>query len=168
MSETVGMPHIKRLFMALHGMYGNAVLTKFKTGELDAQGNDRGVMSTQAMWLNGLAQFDDATLKLAIARCADRHKTFPPTLPEFRDLCLAVRPRAIAPEAMRIGASEAVRSKAAEENRRALAAMRAKRAGDGRFEPGLPGLMAMVASAHGQAGGDEAAMLIRLETSMRA
>lgn len=164
MAEPITMANIKRLFMALHGMYGNVVIDKYKTGEVDANGLDRGIASTQAMWLNGLGQFDAETVKAAIPRCADRHKTFPPTLPEFRDLCLAARPRYVATNTPRIGISDEMRSKAAEASRKAIADIKAKRAGEGRFETGVLGIVAMAAHAHGQAGGDEAAMLRLLES----
>lgn len=167
MSERITMVNVKRLFMALHGMYGNVVIDKFKTGELDAEGLDRGIASMQSMWLNGLSQFDAETVKLAIARCADRHQTFPPTLPEFRALCLSLQPRRQPTEAPRIGMSDEMRSKAAENTRRILADLRVSQSGQGRFQRGLPGLIAMCASAHGSAGGDEPSMLMRLEARMK-
>jgi len=43
MSDVIDEAQIKRLFMLLHGMYGNQVLDKFRIGQADDKGEDIGM-----------------------------------------------------------------------------------------------------------------------------
>jgi hypothetical protein len=166
---SIDMPEIKRLFMLFHGMYGNQLLDKFRTGDLNENGEDRGILSAQAVWLNGLREFSFETLKLAVGRTADKHKTFPPTLPEFRDICRAVAPKVAVQRdpAPALGMSDEMRAKVREANRQALAEAKMKRMESNQFGTGLPALMLMVAKSIGDAGGDEVKALLALEAQFK-
>jgi hypothetical protein len=139
MSEAIDEAQVRRLFMLLHGMYGNTV-----------------------------REFNASILKQAIAKCADKHKTFAPTLPEFRDICKSLTPRKWDAQGAvpRLEMSEALRSEQVERSRRAIAETRLRRDGGIRTDDGIKGLHVLIAKAVGHAGGDEAAMLLRLDSRM--
>jgi len=159
------MPQIKRLFMLFHGMYGNQLLDKFRTGQMNDSGEDLGLLSAQAVWLNGLREFDFNTIRLAVARCEVKHKTFPPTLPEFRDLCKACAPRQAAkPDVPQIGMSEEYKAAIKQKNRETLANLKLGVGQRVDYGAGMPALLLMVAKAIGDAGGDEVKSLLALES----
>ncbi|WP_143062186.1 hypothetical protein [Paraburkholderia diazotrophica] len=162
---------IRRLFMLLHGMYGNSVLDKYRIGQVDDDGEDVGMKSARSVWLNGLREFPQPIVMKALAKCTEKHKTFPPTLPEFRDICKSLMPRqwTAGTEAPRLEMSEALRSEQVQRARRAIAETRLQREGGIRTSEGIKGLHVLIAKAVGHAGGDEAATLLRLDAMpMRA
>lgn len=165
MSDAIDEVQIKRLFMMLHGMYGNSVLDKYRIGQIDGNGEDIGMATARSVWLTGLREFDPAILLKAVGKCAEKHKTFPPTLPEFRDLCKMFQPTKWIPQANvpRLEMSAALRSEQAERTRRSIAEIRLKREGGVAGDEGLPTLNVLIAKAVGHAGGDEAGMLMRLD-----
>lgn len=165
MSDAIDEVQIKRLFMLLHGMYGNQVLDKYRIGQVDEKGEDVGMAMARSVWLNGLREFNTAIVMKALGRCADKHKTFPPTLPEFRDLCKGLQPTPWAPrrDSPRLEMSDALRSEQVERARRAITATRLQREGGVQTKDGLPGLHVLIAKAIGHAGGDEAGALLRLD-----
>ena len=85
-------PRIKRLFMLLHGRYGTAFTSRFATGKLNAQGQDRGTLSAMVVWQADLKRYADDVLFDAAQKSVQDHPTFPPSLPEFAELCRAVEP----------------------------------------------------------------------------
>lgn len=159
------MPQIKRLFMLFHGMYGNQILDKFRTGQNNEKGEDLGLISAQAVWLNGLRDFDFETIRRAVAMCEQKHKTFAPTLPEFRDLCKTCAPRNIAPPAWpQIGMSEEAKAAIREKNRQTLAQLKLGATTRTDYGTGMPALLLMCAKAIGDAGGEEVKSLLALES----
>lgn len=161
----------KRLFMLFHGYYGNLFLSKFATGELDADGKDRGIKSARQVWQSGLAKFDVATVVAAAERCKQAHKEFPPSLPQFLDLCAAIQPRKARSEGdARIGMSTELKSTYSKRARaEAMARYRdriANQAGVVSVPYGLAGLKELVAKAVALGGGDEVATLRRLDLEM--
>ena len=86
---------IRQLFMLMHGAFGNSFTSKFATGQLDANGRDRGVLSAMQVWQRGLAEFPADVLHLAATRLLDVRSKFPPDLPGFRALCREAMPRAV-------------------------------------------------------------------------
>ena len=166
---------VRSLFMLFHGMYGNLFLSRYATGEVDAEGKDKGVKSAMVIWQSDLARFDPAVVRSAAERCKTDHPKFPPTLPEFLGLCRALQPRAAhfdKPGAIEMSAG-LKSSYTAKARAKAMAAYRAKLDADVgvvRVSAGLAGLCQLVASAIGLAGGDEVAALARMErlTSGRA
>lgn len=84
---------IRKLFILMHGAYGNLFLSKFSTGEKDAQGKDKGVRAAMKIWDAALRKFPDDVLETAAGRLSQAHPQFPPNLPEFERLCDAAAPR---------------------------------------------------------------------------
>jgi len=159
---------VNNVFKVFHGFYGNLFLSKFSTGEVDAQGGDAGIVSARQIWGHGLRNFDAGTVKAALAQCMAQHPEFPPSLPQFVALCRANAPReAYKPAQQAIGMSQELRSKYARQAREinARQAQRAidKRTGFIEIEPGLQGLKRAIANAVATAGGDEVAELRRLD-----
>lgn len=151
------------VFRALHGFYGQLWLSKFATGQVDASGNDSGVLGAKAIWAHGLRDFSATTVKAALRQCLETHPEFPPSLPQFMALCRANTPREVFKPALAMsGALVAERNKAAREKlremRQSLRRKSAVRQGEG-----LALLFAAIADAVGCAGGDESAELLRLE-----
>ena len=162
---------VNNVFKVFHGFYGNLFLSKFSTGEVDANGGDAGIVSARQIWGHGLRNFDAGTVKAALAQCIEAHPEFPPSLPQFVALCHACRPReAYKPAANVIGMSQALRSEYAAKARE-INEKHAKRAVDKRLGAqadmgsyaGLDGLKSAIANAVACAGGDEVAELRRLD-----
>lgn len=84
---------IRQLFMLFHGAYGDQFLGKFSTGELDANGKDKGVRSAMQVWQAYLADFTPDVVFQAAKRAQEAHPKFPPNLPEFVVFCRAAMPR---------------------------------------------------------------------------
>ncbi|NML34915.1 hypothetical protein [Paraburkholderia antibiotica] len=169
MSKAIDEVQVKQIFMLLHGMYGNSVLDKYRIGQVDEKtGEDVGMATARSVWLNGLREFDSGMVMKAIGKCAEKHKTFPPTLPEFRDLCKLFQPTKWIqqPSAPRLEMSEALRSEQAERTRQSIAQIRLRREGGVSVKPGeegIPTLHVLIAKAVGLAGGDEIRTLMQLD-----
>lgn len=151
------------VFRAMHGFYGALWLSKFATGQTGADGADAGVVGAKAIWAHGLREFDGATVRAALRQCLDAHAEFPPSLPQFVQLCRANTPRAsFKPTIDMSGELVAERNKAAREKlremRQSLRRQSAVRQGEG-----LALLFSAIADAAGCAGGDASAELLRLE-----
>jgi len=84
---------VRQLFMLLHGSYGNLFISKFATGEKDAQGKDKGVRSAMKVWEARLGAYAAEVVEAAADRLLLEHPEFPPSLPQFEVMCRAVRPR---------------------------------------------------------------------------
>lgn len=152
---------VNNIFKVFHGFYGNLFLSKFSTGEVDAQGGDAGIVSARQIWGHGLRHFDAGTVKAALAQCLERHFEFPPSLPQFVSMCRANQPReAYRPALPMSVALVAERNKAEREKLREL---RQKLKDEAPAAAGIPALFAAIADAVGCAGGDEVAELRRLE-----
>lgn len=158
------MPEIKRLFMLLHGMYGNQLLDKFRTGKLNERGEDMGLLSAQSVWRNDLENFDFEVIKQAVEKCKERHPTYVPTLPEFLLLCKASMPnRPFKADVPQLAMSDETKAKIRQRNRETLANLKIGATGRTNYGTGLPALLLMVAKAVGDAGGDEVKALLGLE-----
>lgn len=159
---------VKDVFRALHGFYGTLFTSKFATGEADASGKDKGILSARMVWSHELQKYDRKTVSQALDSCKALHQEFPPSLPQFIALCAANAPRKVyTPAVPEIGMSQAARSVYAKRARE----INLKRAHDaisqkvGYFEiqPGLGGLKSAIANAVATAGGDEGKELLRLD-----
>lgn len=157
---------VKRVFMVLHGFYGNLFFSKFATGAVE-NGEDQGIANARRIWAHGLRDFDGATIKEALRACQTRHAEFPPSLPQFVSLCAASKPRMAFHAQARVGMSGELRSQYARKAREIIARHTEKqeRLKTGFIPPvgGLEGLKQALANAVGLAGGDEAAELVRLD-----
>jgi hypothetical protein len=154
---------IKRVFMVLHGFYGNLFLSKFSTGSVEANGEDQGIANARRIWAYSLREYDADTIKAALRRCQTSHPEFPPSLPQFVSICAAVKPRqAYKPATLpAIGMSEELWAKRRQEHlARATEAARKVREVE---DAGLNPLKRAIAAAVAEAGGDEVAALLRLD-----
>lgn len=89
-------PHdvtVRKLFLVLHGKYGNVFAGKFATGELNDEGKDKGVLAALRVWASALAKYPGPIIELAAERLKATHPEFPPSLPQFEKLCDAAMPR---------------------------------------------------------------------------
>lgn len=159
---------VNNVFKVFHGFYGNLFLSKFSTGEVDAQGGDAGIVSARQIWGHGLRHFDAGTVKAALAQCMERHPEFPPSLPQFVALCAACRPReTYKPAQQAIGMSQELRSQYTAKARAAATArldqIMAVKTGYIEVPQSLDGLKSAIANAVACAGGDEVAELRRLD-----
>lgn len=159
---------VNNVFKVFHGFYGNLFLMKFSTGQLDEQGQDKGVISARHIWAHGLRAFDGQTVKTAIAQCMDRYPEFPASLPQLVALCKANQPRiAYKPDIPAIGMGQALRSQyasqAREINARHAQRLAEKRLGEPAPVGGLNALKQAIANAVAAAGGDEVRELMRLD-----
>ena len=84
---------VRKLFILMHGAYGNLFLSKFSTGEKDAQGKDKGVRAAMKIWDASLRKFAGDVIETAAGRLSQAHPEFPPNLPQFERLCDAAAPR---------------------------------------------------------------------------
>jgi hypothetical protein len=162
---------IKRVFMVMHGYYGNLFLSKFSTGNVDG-GEDQGIANARRIWAYGLRDFDGETVKTALRQCQQRHPEFPPSLPQFVSLCAANKPRVAYTAVRAIGMSGQLRSQYAAQARAIIEkhAARAvtKATGYVALPDGLDGLKQAIAGAVAAAGGNEAATLARLDRELTA
>jgi hypothetical protein len=166
-SKTADEAGVKRVFMVLHGYYGNLFLSKFSTG-IVKNGEDEGISNARRIWAYGLREFDGETVKAALRQCQDRHPEYPPSLPQFVALCSANRSRDVfRPTQPQIGMSQELRSRYAAQaraiNARHAAKQVARATGYREVPTGLMGLAQAIADAIACAGGDEAQTLTRLE-----
>lgn len=86
-------PMVRKLFVLLHGKYGNTFSGKFATGELNPSGKDKGVRAAMLVWQSTLSKYPDDVIEIAAGRLKDQHPEFPPSLPQFEKLCDAAMPR---------------------------------------------------------------------------
>lgn len=158
---------VNNVFKVLHGYYGNLFLSKFASGVLDGKGRDMGVASARSVWAFKLRRFAESTVVLALDRCEHEHPKFPPGLPEFVTLCAACAPRKVYTFENAIGMSDKLRSQYAAQaraiNEKHTERARRRATGHRPLPATLDGLKQAIAAAVGEAGGDEAAELLRLD-----
>lgn len=166
---TFGEDEVKRVFMVLHGYYGNLFFSKFSTGSSDGCGGDQGIANARRVWAHGLRDFNDETIKTALRACQQRHLEYPPSLPQFIGLCAANQPRMVFSASPRsIGMSGAPRSRFVRDAH-AINAGHVARTSVDRYKlqaetDGLNALKHAIADAVRTGGGDEAVELVRLDT----
>lgn len=85
-------PRTRKLFVVLHGAYGSAFLSKFHTGQLGTDGQDKGVRMAMLVWDSALAQYADDVVELAVGRVKRASPEFAPTLPMIEKECEAAKP----------------------------------------------------------------------------
>jgi len=86
---------IRKLFLLMHGAYGNAFMSKFSTGEKDARGKDKGIRAAMIVWDAKLATYPAQIVERAVSKLQDHFPTFPPGLFEFEGLCKSLLPSKI-------------------------------------------------------------------------
>lgn len=159
-------PVVRKLFLLLHGSYGNLFISKFSTGDLDANGKDKGIRTAMMVWESALAKYEPKVIEAAAERLTTECPEFPPSLPQFEAICRACRPAKVwKPDEgpVKIGMSDELRAERSRQIREeALARYRQQADGHVEVPEGLPGLQELVARAVSHAGGDEAAALRRM------
>jgi len=63
---------VERIFMRLHGRFGNTFFNKFKIGTLNANGEDAGIVNAKATWAHELAGITPERLKAGLDAQYDR------------------------------------------------------------------------------------------------
>lgn len=155
----------QRVFRAMHSYYGTLFLRKF-ANDVVVDGEDAGVADALKGWAYKLAEFDADTIRRAIARCAQAHPEYPPSLPQFLALCEAAKPR----EAVRFAlpmSPELVKQRNAPHVEK-LRELRSRITPKTEEAHGLQPLFEAIADAVNNAGGDSAAFLVQLEREMAA
>jgi hypothetical protein len=71
----------------MQGRYGSKWIDLWRTGETDEQGYDTGMSNAMQMWAQDLSGFADKPQCIQYALDAMSANPFPPTLPEFREVC---------------------------------------------------------------------------------
>lgn len=166
---------VRNIFKVMHGWYGNLFLSRYITGlEIESgpnKGEDEGIVNARRMWGFALRTFRGRTIKDALSSTRTAHPEYPPTLPQFEALCKARMPRRrIGNGLPLIGMSQELVSQYARQARAINERHRSRRAQDlvgvRDIEPGLTGLKQAIAAAVADAGGDEAAALLRLDREL--
>lgn len=83
-SEPLEMAWIERIFMRLHGRFGNAFLDKYRIGEMNGQGKDIGVENAKVIWSEELAGINPERIKAGLSAKYD----YPPSSDEFIARCV--------------------------------------------------------------------------------
>lgn len=88
---------VRKLFVLLHGAYGNQFLAKFHTGQLVEEGpnkgKDKGPLAAMLVWDADLSRFPGDVVETAAKRAMAESPQFAPALPEMVTLCEAILPR---------------------------------------------------------------------------
>lgn len=83
-SEPLAMAWIERIFMRMHGRFGNAFLDKYRIGELNSARKDVGVENAKVTWSEELAGISAERIKAGI----DAKYYYPPSSDEFIAKCV--------------------------------------------------------------------------------
>ena len=70
--------HIKTLWRTMTRLYGHRWITNY--GQAD-----------DGTWLRVLQNLDPQHIGRGVEKCLDNHRDWPPTLPQFRDLCKGIQ-----------------------------------------------------------------------------
>ena len=76
---------IERIFMRLHGRFGNNFLDKYKIGQLNDNGEDVGIINAKNTWALELAGVSTERLKAALSATYN----YAPSCDEFLKHCVA-------------------------------------------------------------------------------
>lgn len=74
---------VERIFMVLHGRFGNTFFNKYKVGKLNADGEDAGLVNARAVWGSELAGMSPERIKSALEASYDHA----PSCDEFKSNC---------------------------------------------------------------------------------
>lgn len=143
---------VDRIFYRMQGLYGSLWLQRWKTGEINADGADLGLLSAKAVWAEALAGVSGEAISAAITAC--QAISLPPTLPEFLSLCRDAMRRSDATPKLRYVPTDEEREQQREAAERIAAATKAKQAQ--RIDDGLhwathPGSKIAVREIHKEA-----------------
>lgn len=74
---------IDRIFMRLHGRFGNTFFNKFKLGAMNANGEDAGIANAKATWAYELSGISPERIKAAL----EAHYDHAPSCDDFKSNC---------------------------------------------------------------------------------
>ena len=82
-SNDLPIEWVTRIFMRLHGRFGNTFFDKFRIGELSVTGQDIGIENAKLVWSEELAGISAERIKNALETSFD----YPPSCDEFKAAC---------------------------------------------------------------------------------
>ena len=85
-SNDLPIEWIERIFMRLHGRFGNQFYEKFRLGETDDNGKDVGIENAKQTWSSELAGISAERIAIAIKETYQ----YPPSCDEFKKACVSV------------------------------------------------------------------------------
>jgi hypothetical protein len=74
---------INKIFMRLHGRFGNTFFDKYRIGQLNQQGQDIGVENAKIVWSEELAGTTPERIKAAL----ESNYEYPPSCDDFKANC---------------------------------------------------------------------------------
>ena len=77
---------IERIFMRLHGRFGNAFLDKFRVGQLNNRGEDIGVLNAKQVWAEELGHLSAERLSKGLTSSFE----YAPSCDDFKRACAPV------------------------------------------------------------------------------
>jgi hypothetical protein len=77
---------VERIFMRMHGRFGNQFLDKFRIGQVNAAGEDLGVLNAKQVWAEQLGHLSVERLKKGL----DARFSYPPSCDDFEMACRPV------------------------------------------------------------------------------
>lgn len=86
-------PLVRKLFVMLHGAYGNQFAAKFATGKANEGGEDLGTRAAMLVWDSALSRFAGDVVEIAARRLVKDNPKFPFNLGELEAVCEAATPR---------------------------------------------------------------------------
>lgn len=78
---------VDRIFDRMQGLYGSLWVDRWRTGVIDGQGRDIGLLNAKATWCAELGRYANEPHRITRGLDGCRAKALPPTLPEFCTLC---------------------------------------------------------------------------------
>jgi hypothetical protein len=75
---------IEKIFLVLHGRFGNSFIDKFKNGQTNQNGQDCGVENAKIVWASQLSGMQPEALKIGL----NATYTYPPSCDDFKTACL--------------------------------------------------------------------------------
>lgn len=83
-SEPLPIEWVTKIFMRLHGRFGNTFFDKFRIGELNESGQDLGVENAKQVWAQELAGTSPERISMALMASYD----YPPSCDDFKMNCV--------------------------------------------------------------------------------
>ena len=75
---------VERIFMVLHGRFGNTFFNKYKVGKLNSNNEDAGLVNARTVWSSELAGMSSERIKAALEAYYDHA----PSCDEFKSKCV--------------------------------------------------------------------------------
>lgn len=92
-SQRSASPLVRKLFIMLHGAYGNQFTGKFSAGKVNKEGEDLGTRAAMLVWESALSRFAGDVVEIAARRLVKDNPKFPFNLGELEAACEAATPR---------------------------------------------------------------------------